>query len=127
MNSIAHAGYMEAETSLVKMRADSRERMGRTRLPPAKTLYRIALCIEAGRVVSGGKSLCNAASTACKSSSKNAGSFIVELGATQNPTRASGFVAFGFKWFSGHSAVGLFEQDFDLAFGFFELLLTFVR
>jgi len=38
MNSMAQAGYSAGVTSLPKMRAVSRQRMGRIRFPPAKTL-----------------------------------------------------------------------------------------
>src|SRR5579859_612582 len=83
--------------------------------------------MEAGGVVSGGKSFCSAASTACKSSSKNAGSFIVWKRDEGIAVGASRFVAFRIERFGGKFAVGFFEQNFHLAFGFFELLLAFTR
>src|SRR5579871_4142980 len=83
--------------------------------------------MEAGVVVSAGRSFCKAASTACKSSSKNAGSFIVRWMAMPKFRGASGFVAFGIERLGGELAVGFFQQDFDFSFGFFELLLALAR
>src|SRR5208283_253325 len=78
MNSIAHAGYNAASTSLPNIREVSRQRIGRIRLPPANTEYRIAACIELGGTLSAGISRSRCASTASRSSSKNSGSFIVQ-------------------------------------------------
>src|SRR5580658_7622551 len=67
------------------------------------------------------------ASTSTRSSSKNEGSFIVTVGSPRLcwGERSRFVLAFGFEWFCGQFAVGFFQQDFDAAFGFFELLLAF--
>src|SRR5215470_10236362 len=81
--------------------------------------------METGGVSSAGRSFCRAASTACKSSSKNEGSFIELWIGKRSRCEGSRFFALRVKGFHGKLSVRLFEQDFHLPLGFFELLLTF--
>src|SRR6266850_545723 len=129
MNSSAHAGKCAAVTSAAKMRAVSIQRMGRIRLPPAKTLYRMALWMDDGCADSAGSSRSRAASTERRSSSKKAGSFIAaENSRTGGSAAASRFTfTFGIKRFGGKLAVGFLEQDFHAAFRLFQLFLAFSR
>src|SRR5882672_1071177 len=129
MNSSAHAGKCAAVTSAAKIRAVSRQRMGRIRLPPAKTLYRMALWMDDGRADSAGSSRSRAASTERRSSSKKAGSFIAaENSRTGDSAAASRFtLTFGIKRFDGELAVGFLEEDFYAAFRLFQLFLAFSR
>jgi hypothetical protein len=62
-----------------------------------------------------------------RSSSKKIGSFIVTGGSRKRrETPGSRFaLAFRVEGFGGNFAVGFFEENFDAAFRFFELLLAF--
>src|ERR1700757_1274701 len=111
MNSIAQPGYRADETSASKIRADSRHRIGRTRLPPANTEYLMAEWMEGGCTDSAGNSFSRCASTLRRSSSKKGGRFI---GLRENPVWAMGLrsrfaLAFGFKRLGGHLAVGFLQ------------------
>jgi hypothetical protein len=66
------------------------------------------------------------ASTAMRSSSKKIGRFIVTGGwRKRRETPGSRFaLAFRVEGLGGNFAVGFFEEDFDAAFGLFELLLA---
>src|SRR5579871_958504 len=83
--------------------------------------------MEEGGVASDGKSFCNAASTACRSSSKKEGSFIVRQAGQENGGGALRFVAFGVERLCREFAISLFQQDLDFALSFFELFLAFAR
>src|SRR5437588_145120 len=130
MNSKAHAGCNAGITSLEKVRAVSRHKIGRIRVPPANTLYLIAVWMEVGGVFSAGRSFSRAASTARRSCSKKEGSFIVGGRPSDDaaPYGTSRFrLPFGIKRFRRQFAVGLFEKNFHAAFRLFELLLAFPR
>src|SRR5690242_16884918 len=129
MNSIAHPGYSAGETSASKIRADSRLKIGLTRLPPANTEYRMAVWMEEGCADSGGNSLSSCASTASRSSSKKGGSFIGlrEVPVCSIGNRSRFVLAFGLKRLGGHLAIGLLEEDFHASFGFFQLFQAFAR
>src|ERR1700739_71056 len=55
MHSTAHASGKAPDTSPPQLSADAKHRIGRRRLPPANTLYRIALWIVGGLTVGFGK------------------------------------------------------------------------
>src|SRR6266436_2366701 len=86
----------------------------------------MAWWMEAGRRDSCGRRRSRAASTARRSSSKKAGSFIAaEVGWGMSVGARSSFVLFFWlEGFGGQFSVGFLQQDFDAAFGFFELLLA---
>src|SRR5436190_14561559 len=129
MNSSVQAGWSAGVTSLEKMRAASTHRIGRIRLPPANTLYRMAVWIEGGCVVSAGSNRSRAASTAIRFSSKKGGSFIVgRKPAGQGAHQSSRFrLPLWIKRFRCQFAIRLFQKDFHAAFRLFKLLLTFPR
>src|SRR5437867_3154410 len=129
MHSSAQAGWSAGVTSLEKMRAASRHKIGRIRLPPANTLYRMAVWMEGGCVVSAGSSRSRAASTAIRFSSKKGGSFIARKGPPgAGKLEESRFrLPLWIKRFRDKFAVRLFEQDLHAAFRLFKLLLTFPR
>src|SRR5271154_4311804 len=76
MNSSAQPVGMAPSESLSNMRAVSRQRIGRIRLPPANTLYRMARWIEVGGTLSAGRRFSRAASTAARSVSNHSGGFM---------------------------------------------------
>src|ERR1700676_348988 len=127
MNSRAHATGRTGVTSAEKIRADSSDRRGRTRFPPACTLYRIARWMEGGGASSPGISRSSASSTAARSSSKNAGSFIrwgVRPDAPCGGARLGLFLGFGIERLRGQFAAGLLEQNFYFALGIFQMFLA---
>src|SRR5580704_9942225 len=111
------------------MRAASKQRIGRMRLPPAKTLYRMAAWIEVGGVLLAGSCRSSAASTVSRSSSKKAESFIAARNRAAKEIGKGSRLAlpFGIKRFCGQLSVGFFQEDFDAAFRLFQLLLAFAR
>src|SRR5205807_653367 len=130
MTSKTQAGCNAGIMSLEKASAVSRHKIGRIRLPPANTLYLIAVWMEVGGVFSAGRSFSRAASTARRSCSKKEGSFIVGGRPSDDaaPYGTSRFrLPFGIKRFRRQFAVGLFEKNFHAAFRLFELLLAFPR
>src|SRR5690242_5224463 len=85
--------------------------------------------MEEGCTVAAGRRRSRAASTATRSSSKNGGSFIA-AGSKRTPGKqgASRFaLSLRIEWFRSQLAIGLFQKDFDAAFGFFKLLLALAR
>src|SRR6266436_9182076 len=86
----------------------------------------MAWWMEAGRADSCGRRRSRAASTARRSSSKNAGSFIAaEVGWGMGVGPGSSFVLFlRLEGLGGEFSVGFLQQNLDAAFGFFELLLA---
>src|SRR5215467_966805 len=121
MNSMAQAGWRAGITSVEKTRAASRQRIGRMRLPPAKTEYRMASWIEGGGATEEGSRRSRAASTNRRFCSKKSGSFIEECSKdTGIGPESSGFgLAFGFEGLGDHPTVGFAEKNLDFAFGFF--------
>src|SRR5260370_28682295 len=84
--------------------------------------------MEVGRADCWGRRLSRAASTARRSSSKKAGSFIAaEVGWGMRVGPRSSFALFsrlffGLEGLGGEFSIGLLQQNFDATFGFFELL-----
>src|SRR5277367_2209122 len=85
--------------------------------------------MDGGGAAAAGMRRSSASSTASRSSSKNDGSFIVagEQRERDAAGRSRFALALGIERLWGEFAVGFFEEDFDAAFGFFELLLAFAR
>src|SRR5580765_5146334 len=83
--------------------------------------------MDDGAVMASGSSRCSAPSTDCKSSSKNAGRLIWEaVSRTRMLVSTSRFaLAFRIEWLCHQFAVGLLQQNFHFAFGFFQLFLAF--
>src|ERR1700722_3888329 len=90
----------------------------------------MARWIEEGCASSAGISRSSAASTAARSSSKNAGRFIgwkVAPGARQRCGRLGIFLGFGIEGFRRHLAAGFLEQNFHFALGLFQIFLAITR
>src|SRR5215470_2897130 len=129
MNSIAQPGCSAGVRSASKMRAASRHRIGRIRLPPANTEYRIAVWIEEGCTPSPGSSRSSSASTARRSSSKNDGSFMGEgeFAVCFIGCRSRLEFTFAGKGFGDHLSIGLLQQDLYAPLGLLELFLALMR
>ena len=85
----------------------------------------MAVWMETGGASAGGSRSPSAASTAERSSSKKSGRFIWSRLQVSRAAASQSFVlAFRLEWFGRQFAIGFFQQDFDSAFRFFELLLT---
>src|SRR6266849_8004022 len=86
----------------------------------------MALWMEGGCVVSSGSRRSSAASTAMRSSSKNAGSFIAaEVGwAMRVAPRSRLVLFFGLEGLGDEFAIGFLQQDFHAPFRFFQLFLA---
>src|SRR5580692_12875524 len=78
---------------------------------------------------SAGNSFSRCASTDRRSSSKNGGSFIGlgEYAVWAIGNRSQFVLALGLKWFGGHFAICLLQQNFHTPFGLFKLFLAFSR
>src|SRR6202051_5808 len=88
----------------------------------------MAVWIETGSWVSGGTRRSSAASTARRSGSKKSGRFIARALEQAGGYWTSRFVlGFGFEWRGCQFSVGLLQQNFNAAFGFFQLFLAFAR
>ena len=87
----------------------------------------MASWIEGGGVAAEGRKCSRAASTSCRFCSKKSGRLIGEFSkdACIGPESRGFGLAFGFEGFGNDSTVGFPEENFDFAFGFFELLLAF--
>src|SRR5256885_15777373 len=90
--------------------------------------------MEAGCSFSLGSSRCSAASTNCKSSSKNDGRFIARTASIalqyflSSSTRRSRLtLALRFERLRHHFSVRLLQQNFHFAFCFFQLFLALPR
>jgi hypothetical protein len=82
--------------------------------------------MDVGGTLAAGSRRSRTASTAERSCSKKSGRFIWPRLRVSASRGISSFVlGFGIEGFGGEFAVGLFEQDFHAAFGFFELFLAF--
>src|ERR1700722_3525753 len=147
MNSSAHPTSIAASGGSINIRAASRHRIGRSRLPPAKTLYRIAWCREVGAVSALGSNRSSPASITWRSASKKSGSvtggIIQSVGCCgiSARTRASTSrfrpspggggplrsLILGRKRFGHYFSVGLLQQNFHAPFRFFQLFLAFLR
>src|ERR1700694_4416452 len=87
----------------------------------------MARWMEGGCASSPGISRSSAASTAARSSSKNAGRFIrwrVGPDAPSGGARLGLFLGFGIKWLRGQLAAGLLEPNFPFALGLFQVFLA---
>src|ERR1700732_3700064 len=86
--------------------------------------------MEGGCASSPGISCSSAASTAARSSSKNAGKFIrwrVCPAAHFGRVRLGLFLGFGIERLRSQFAAGLLEQKFHFAFGLFQMFLAIAR
>src|SRR5260370_33222515 len=90
----------------------------------------MARWIERGSASWPGISRSRAASTAVRSSSKNAGRFIrwrVWPAARSGGVRLGLFLGFGIEWLRGQLASGLLKQNFHFALGLFQVFLAIAR
>ena len=77
-------------------------------------------------MLSGGSRRCKAASTATRSCSKKAFSVICWMEDMRDAPHESRLILFfRLEGFGNELAIGFLQQDFDFAFGLFELLLAF--
>src|SRR5215510_6299740 len=87
----------------------------------------MASWIEGGGVAAEGRKCSRAASTSCRFCSKKSGRLMGEFSkyAGIGPESRGFGLAFRLEGFGDDSTVGFPEENFDFAFGFFELLLAF--